>query len=330
MTAVLLLFRGGGTVSQNVTVALSGVSATGSTGSLTPALSLALTEVAGTGSPGSLGDGDSDALTQVAGTGSLGTLIPASAVGLAQVAGSGAVGSVVAADSIALSQVAGTGAVGLLFPAIDLPLTEVAGLGSVGNLTPQTGSDVTVALSGVSGSGAVGSLTASASAAVREFPLYWPTPESQRKYGGIVKLPTKVKRATLDDVLRANGIKAPKRKKVAKAIGLPLDAPATEAEVQAVAQLHLLTMPIVGEADASAIDEARRAKDEREASEFAVKAALVEVYIAAYRELQDEEDLVALLYGSVPEHIGIAHTTVDPHSELQDEEDMIALLTWGN
>lgn len=189
-----------------VTVALSGVSATGSPGTVVSAVAPALTAVQATGSPGtavsavsygltadtatgSVGTvtasgATSAALTGVSATGSTGTLAPAISYALTGVAATGSVGTVAAAASYAATGVLGTGTPGTVTSSIAYAATGTTGTGSVGNLgasgsggasltgVSATGSAGTVvaaisrALTGVSASGAVGTVTGSTGADV--------------------------------------------------------------------------------------------------------------------------------------------------------------------
>ncbi len=150
-----------GTGSTDVTVTLSGVSATGALGVLAPSTAVGVTQVLGTGSVGTILPANSPALTQVAGAGSVGILAPSTDKALTQVLGTGSVGTLIPGASLSLTQVAGVGAPGVLAPATDVPLLQVAGVGSVGSLTPSGGGgDVTVNLTQVSATGSLGTLTA--------------------------------------------------------------------------------------------------------------------------------------------------------------------------
>jgi hypothetical protein len=140
------------------TVALSGVSATASVGTLSPVFSIALSGVAGTTALGTLQI--SQALSGVSATAAVGSLSAAISVALTGLSGTTATGTL-SADSgtiVALSGVSGTAAAGTLSPAFDIPLTGVSGTGAIGSLSPAGGS-VDIALSGVSVTALVGMLT---------------------------------------------------------------------------------------------------------------------------------------------------------------------------
>jgi len=142
------------TASADVTLALTGVAATGQIGDLGDSVSYALTGNAATGSVGSLGDEVSYALTGVAATGGAGSIIPSTTYALTGNSATGAPGSVSSAPSYAISGVAATGNVGAVVPSITYALTGNEATGAVG--TVSTGSDVTTALTGVAATGQVG------------------------------------------------------------------------------------------------------------------------------------------------------------------------------
>lgn len=174
--------------SPDVTVALTGVSATGdvgtvgvqhdqpitgnagtsAVGSVTPNTTVALTGVAGTSAVGSVTPSTSVALTGVTGTGAAGTVAPSTSVALTGVAGTGAAGTVTPNTTVALTGVAGTSAVGTVAPSTTIGLTGVSATGAVGTVTPSggDGGNVTVALTGVSATGSVGSVTPSTTVAL--------------------------------------------------------------------------------------------------------------------------------------------------------------------
>jgi hypothetical protein len=161
--------------SPDVTVALTGVGATGAVGLLGVALAVGLSGAAGTGSVGSVTPAPSAALSSVSATGSVGSVTPSSTVPLTGVTGTGEVGSVTTGADVtaALTGVGGSGSVGSLVPSTTIAATGVGGTGSVGSVsiagTPLTGvegtgavgsvtSSRTVALTGVSGTGGVGTV----------------------------------------------------------------------------------------------------------------------------------------------------------------------------
>jgi hypothetical protein len=171
-----------GTVTPAISTALTGTSATGSLGTVTPGTSRALTSNTGTGSVGTVTPGSSVALTATTGTGSLGTVTPSISVALTGVAGTGTVGTVTADGDVtaALTGVTGTGSLGTVAPASSVALTGTTGTGSVGSVSPATSAaltgvtgtgsvgtvepSITVALTGVTGTGSVGTVSASGGA----------------------------------------------------------------------------------------------------------------------------------------------------------------------
>ena len=171
-----------GSVTSNITVALTGVSATGAVGSVTAALSASISQVSGTGSVGSVSPSISAALTQDSATGAVGTVTANSSVAITNVTGTGSVGSVTANFSVAVTQVNATGAVGSVSPAKTVAITQVAATGAVGTVTAAlsagvsqvvtTGSVGSVpggdsdALTGVSATGSVGTVSPSWTVAI--------------------------------------------------------------------------------------------------------------------------------------------------------------------
>jgi hypothetical protein len=145
----------------DVTIALTGVGATGSVGLLGVALAVGLTAAGATGAVGSVTVESSVALSNVAATGAAGSVTPSTTVELSGVSGTGSVGTVTTGADVtaALTGVGGTGSVGSVTPSSTVPLTGVAGTGAVGTVTG--GNDVTAALTGVAGTSAVGSVTPS-------------------------------------------------------------------------------------------------------------------------------------------------------------------------
>lgn len=118
----------------DVTVAITGVSATGAAGSVVPSTTVPVTGVAGTSA--------------------VGTVAPGTSVPVTGVAGTSAVGSIVPSTTVALTGVAGTSAAGTVVPSTTVPVTGLAGTAAVGSVTPAT----TVGLTGVQATGAVGSV----------------------------------------------------------------------------------------------------------------------------------------------------------------------------
>ena len=101
-------------------------------------VTLALTGVAATGAPGLLGVSMIEGLSGVAAAGAVGTLIPG------------------IETSVALTGVAAPGAAGTLAPAMTLALTGVSAAGASGVLS--VGGDVTLELAGVAATGQIGTL----------------------------------------------------------------------------------------------------------------------------------------------------------------------------
>jgi hypothetical protein len=145
-----------GQPSPNVTAVLTGVTGTGSVGTLGVAIDMPLTQDLGTGSVGTVSPANSVPLTEVAGTGAAGTVTATLPLALTEAAGTGAVGTVAPATAPALTAAQATGAVGTVAPANSVPLTEVAGTGAVGTVSASSG--FTIALTGVSATGSVGSV----------------------------------------------------------------------------------------------------------------------------------------------------------------------------
>lgn len=142
--------------SADVTLALTGVAATGAVGNLGDAISYALTGNAATGSVGNLGDAISYALTGNAASGGVGSVVPSIAYALTGNAATGAPGSLAAGVSYALTGNAATGNVGAVVSDISYGLTGNQATGAVGTLS--TGNDASAALTGVSATGQVGTL----------------------------------------------------------------------------------------------------------------------------------------------------------------------------
>lgn len=128
-------------------------------GTPNPDLTLALTGVSGTLSTGALLPATATPITGVAGTLSVGTLLPATAVPLSGTAGTLSVGTVSPTSTLAAAGVEGTLSVGTLLPASSVSLSGVEIATSLGTMVV-TGSLVTVALTGISATVSLGSLTA--------------------------------------------------------------------------------------------------------------------------------------------------------------------------
>lgn len=147
-----------GATSPDVTVALSGVSATGQTGTLKPSFSIPVTGVSGTGAVGSLLASFGLSATGVAGTGQVGTLGVDFKIPITGVEATGAIGTLSVANgdiTLALTGVSATTGLGTLSPAFSIPLTGVAATGQLGLLAPT----VAPSLTGVSGTGQTGTVS---------------------------------------------------------------------------------------------------------------------------------------------------------------------------
>ena len=142
-----------------VTAALTSVTATGSVGTVVPAVAPALGNVAITSAVGTTAPDVVLGLTGLTATGSVGTLAPTVVRALTNVAATGAVGTVVRAN-VALTSVATTSALGTMVPAVAPASVNVASSGAVGSVA----AGVSIALTSVASTGAVGSVTASSSA----------------------------------------------------------------------------------------------------------------------------------------------------------------------
>ena len=130
---------GVGSPSVAVTVALSGVQATGAAGSvLANANSATLTGVSATGSVGSVANNLSIGLTGVQATGLAGNESESITVALNGVSATGSVGFVTSSDSLGINGVSATGSVGNVVASIAtvVQLTGVQAIGSVGDVTP--------------------------------------------------------------------------------------------------------------------------------------------------------------------------------------------------
>jgi len=151
-----------GSFAAAVIIALSGVSGTGSVGTVVPSASnsVAASGNAATGSVGTLAAAISVALSGEQGTGAVGTVVPSSGgapVNL-EISGNtatGSVGTVSASYSLALTGNEGTGLGGSLTPSFTLPLSGEAATGELGTLV----SGFSLALSGNEITGSIGNLT---------------------------------------------------------------------------------------------------------------------------------------------------------------------------
>lgn len=149
-----------GTLAVALAIGLSGLAATGAVGTHAPQNAVPITTVVATSAVGSVTASGGDAtvaLTGVSATGSVGSVASGSSPPLTGVSATSSVGTVGPGASVGVSGVSGTSAVGTVSPSTTLALSGVAASGSVGTVTRGT----TVALSGVAATGAVGSVTPS-------------------------------------------------------------------------------------------------------------------------------------------------------------------------
>jgi concanavalin A-like lectin/glucanase superfamily protein len=169
--------------SNDVTLALTGVSVTGNAGSLGISRTSSLTGSAATTSIGTLAPGLSTSISGNTATSSAGSVTTGRTVGLAGVSGltsvgtpgstrtvsvsgssaTSAVGTVtpVVGVTVALTGVSATTSVGSLSPSVSKALTGVSVTSAVGTVTPTTG--VVIALTGVSATTSVGTVSPSTS-----------------------------------------------------------------------------------------------------------------------------------------------------------------------
>lgn len=144
---------GGGGISA----ALTGVSATGSRGTLAPQTSKALTGQSNTSSVGTLTPSLSKALSGNSAAGSVGTLAPSISLTLSGNAATGAVGTISAGSAVvaALTGVQAQTALGLLAPSLSAAITGLLATGQINSVTVSRSVD----LSGLSASGSTGTLS---------------------------------------------------------------------------------------------------------------------------------------------------------------------------
>ena len=156
---------GGG--SPDVTVAATGVAATGSSGTASPATDKAISGQSATASSGTASPSLANALTGNAATSAGGLVSPSVTIALTGVSATTSVGTVSPSSgvTVALTGVEATTSAGSVGPgAVVAPSGQqaTASVGAVSVASP----DVTVALSGVSASASVGSVSASGGASV--------------------------------------------------------------------------------------------------------------------------------------------------------------------
>jgi hypothetical protein len=149
----------------NVSPSITGAVGTTAVGTLVPSLTGVITGVSATGSVGTLTATTAElvSLTGVVATSAVQALTPTVSKALTGVAGTGSVGTLTIsnATTITLSGVSATGTVGALSETISgsTTLAGVVGTGQAGTVSISTGSNASSALTGVSGTGAVGSLS---------------------------------------------------------------------------------------------------------------------------------------------------------------------------
>ena len=156
---------GGG--SPDVTVAATGVAATGSSGTASPATDKAISGQSATASSGTASPSLANALTGNAATSAGGSVSPSVTIALTGVSATTSVGTVSPSSgvTVALSGVEATTGAGSVGPGAVVALSGQQASGSVGAVSVAS-PDVTVALSGVSASASVGSVSASGGASV--------------------------------------------------------------------------------------------------------------------------------------------------------------------
>lgn len=143
-------------VGSDVSLALTGVQATGGVGTLALSHDEPLTGNAATSAVGTITPSNAHALTGNAATSAVGTVTPSSAVAVTGNAATAAVGTVTPGNAIAISGNAATIAVGNVTPSSSVGLTGNAATGQVGTLG--SGGDGSAALTGVEATTGVGTL----------------------------------------------------------------------------------------------------------------------------------------------------------------------------
>lgn len=252
---------GGG--SPDVTVALTGVAATGAVGSTIANHADPLTGVNGTGAAGDVG-------VQIGGN---------ITVALTDVSGAGSVGTVGVSDSIPITGVSATSAVGTVGrdQLVTILLTGVSATGQVGDVGV-TG-DKSIALTGVQATGQVGNVGVSGvdtGAAPTRGGLP-PTKKDRDRY---------LARERLLDEIRAERVRAKRLKN-------------DELEQQ-LTQLFVQVPDVTEPAPAQPKPLKRSAKKQREAAQPAmdfqpILAKLAEIKIVLQKFEEDEDDIAALL-----------------------------------
>ena len=139
----------------DITVALTGVEASGAVGTLIPSASEDEDGDVATGSVGTVGVSVSKAITGVAAAGAVGSVVNSSTVALTSTTASGLVGSLGSSRVVAITGVFADGAAGTVSDkGIGTDITGDAAAGSVGTVTQS----VQIALSGVEAAGQTGYL----------------------------------------------------------------------------------------------------------------------------------------------------------------------------
>ena len=156
---------GGG--SPDVTVAATGVAATGSSGTASPATDKAISGQSATASSGTASPSLANALTGNAATSAGGLVSPSVTIALTGVSATTSVGTVSPSSgvTVALTGVEATTSAGSVGPGAVVAPSGQQATASVGAVSVAS-LDVTVALSGVSASASVGSVSASGGASV--------------------------------------------------------------------------------------------------------------------------------------------------------------------
>lgn len=156
---------GGG--SPDVTVAATGVAATGSSGTASPATDKAISGQSATASSGTASPSLANALTGNAATSAGGLVSPSVTIALTGVSATTSVGTVSPSSgvTVALTGVEATTGAGTVGPGAVVALSGQQATASVGAVSVAS-PDVTVALSGVSASASAGSVSASGGASV--------------------------------------------------------------------------------------------------------------------------------------------------------------------
>jgi hypothetical protein len=150
--------------SGNVTLALTGVSATSTAGSLTPVNTTALVGSQVASTAGAVVANVSPALSGIVVATAAGTVIPANTLALIGNAAAGSPGTVTASQgsTAALTGVQSTSASGTLTPVLSVPLVGSAATGSNGTVSPAS----SVSLTGQAATGSAGTATPSISVAL--------------------------------------------------------------------------------------------------------------------------------------------------------------------